>query len=99
MAATHPYVRRFWTAGLGPGAVADLLRLVAAAHHRASIRHPLYLAGLVREDLVRHHGGRLWVRTSIPLLPSHLLRRLPPFLRAEHLRWATVSGTDLRRYH
>ena len=27
----HRYVRRYWTAVIGPGAVADLLRLAAAA--------------------------------------------------------------------
>jgi hypothetical protein len=28
-AMTHAYVRRYWVAALGPGAVADLLRLAA----------------------------------------------------------------------
>ncbi|MFQ5948534.1 MAG: hypothetical protein ACE5KX_06720 [Acidimicrobiia bacterium] len=84
-----PYIRRFWTAVIGPGAVADLLRLVTAAKKRIQIRRPLYLGVLAREGLVRAENGRLWIRPTIPPLSVTHARRLPPLLRQEHreLRW------------
>lgn len=82
---TDPYVLKFWTAALGPGAVADLLRLVSAARKSEPIRRPLYLAALVREDLAGFdEEGQVWVKARIPFLSTRLLRRLPPGLRAEH---------------
>ncbi|MGH8875253.1 MAG: hypothetical protein ACRDVM_08395 [Acidimicrobiia bacterium] len=84
---SDPYVRRFWTAAIGPGAVADLLRMVAAARRGAGIRHPLFLHVLVRESLAGHRDGRVWVVDRVPPLPSVLARRLSPGLRAEHRRW------------
>ena len=80
----HPYVRRYWTAVLGPGAVADLLRLITAARRGFPIRQPLHLAELARAGLVRFEPGRVWVRETVPPLSRRHLRRLPPALRGEH---------------
>jgi hypothetical protein len=82
----HPYVRRYWTAVLGPGAVADLLRLITAARRGRSLRQPLHLAELARAGLVRFADGRVCVRESVPLLSPDQVRRLPPALRGEHRR-------------
>jgi hypothetical protein len=54
-------VRRFWTAVVGPSAVADLLRLIAAADMTTSIplprRTPLLLtAGLIVPRSVTYEG-------------------------------------------
>lgn len=91
-APQDPYVRRYWTAVLGPGAVADLLRLIAAACRDRSLARPLHLAALAREDLVRLAHGRVLVRATVPPLGPRQVRRLPPPLRREHadLRWATA---------
>jgi hypothetical protein len=83
-APDHPYVRRYWTAVLGPGAVADLLRLITAARRGLPIRQPLHLAELARAGLVRFGDGRVWVRDMVPPLSAAHLRRLPPALRGEH---------------
>jgi hypothetical protein len=82
----HPYVRRYWTAVLGPGAVADLLRLITAARRGRSLPEPLHLAELARAGLVRFEPGRVWVRETVPPLSPRHLRRLPPALRGEHQR-------------
>ncbi|CAN5317531.1 MAG: hypothetical protein ACR2JP_00835 [Acidimicrobiia bacterium] len=81
--ASHPYVRRYWTAILGPGAVADLLRLATAAQRGRSLPRPIHLVELARMGFVRDTGERILVRTSIPALPRPLHRRLPPALRRE----------------
>ncbi len=80
----HPYVRRFWTAVVGPGAVADLLRLVTAARRQRSLRLPLHVSVLAREGLVRFEHDVLLVRAHVPLLSVKHLQLLPPALRAEH---------------
>ncbi len=86
---THAYVRRYWTAVIGPGAVADLLRLAVAASRGRALPRPVHLGNLARHDLVRVRGGRLLVRATIPPLPASHVGRLPPSLREEHrrLRW------------
>jgi hypothetical protein len=81
-----PYVRRFWTAVIGPGAVADLLRLAAAARCGTRIRRPTHLHILVGEGLVFVLAGRLLVRPTIPPLGPQHTRRLPPRLQREHCR-------------
>ncbi len=83
---TDPYVRRYWTPLLGPGAVADLLRLATAAARNRSLPRPIYLTELARAGLVRDSGGALEVRIRIPEVPPHLHRHLPPRLRRE-LAW------------
>ncbi|MGH8936897.1 MAG: hypothetical protein ACRDXD_11670 [Acidimicrobiia bacterium] len=85
-APDHPYIRRFWTAVLGPGAVADLLRLITAARRQLPVREPLHLAELARAGLVRFEPGRVWVRETVPPLSAPHIRRLPPALRGEHQR-------------
>ena len=83
--AHHPYVRRYWTAALGPGAVADLLRLMRAAEKSQRIRRPTNTAALARAGLVIEEGGVVWVRSLVPPVPADLLRRLPQSLQREVL--------------
>jgi hypothetical protein len=95
----HPYVRRYWTAALGPGAVADLLRLAVAARRGRSLPLPVNLPALIAAGLVHTRQGRIRVRATVPPLPAFLVRRLPPFLRREHaaLRWARPHQPGVRR--
>ena len=79
-----PAVRRFWTAVLGPGAVADLLRLTEAARSGRRLREPLHLAVLAAEDLVALDHQIVLVRPKIPHLRARQLSRLRPSLRAEY---------------
>ncbi len=92
-AARHPYVRRYWTAALGPGAVADLLRLMRAAEKSQRIRRPTNTAALARARLAVEDGGELWVRSLVPPLPLPLLRRLPQSLQREVLAGDWRLGT------
>jgi hypothetical protein len=85
-----PYVRRFWTAAIGPGAVADLMRLAVAAQRDRSLPLPGSVGLLVREDLARWVDGRLFVRPTIPPLSDAQQRRLTPGLRRELHATATV---------
>ncbi|NND13882.1 MAG: hypothetical protein HKO10_07950 [Acidimicrobiia bacterium] len=55
--AQDDYVRRFWTAVIGPGAVADLLRLMAAAGTDRELKRPVFLAELARVGLARDGGA------------------------------------------
>ncbi len=91
----HPYVRRYWVAAIGPGAVADLLRLAVAARRGRSLPRPLHLADLARQELIRSDGDRIMVRATIPPLSVIHARRLPPSLREEHrrLRWEAPHRT------
>ena len=84
--ASHRYVRRFWTAALGPGAVADLLRLIAAAADQRPLPRPEYLHLLTTAGLVLGAGETVWVGLLVPPLGETQLRRLPPAVRAEHRR-------------
>ena len=81
-----PVVRRFWTALVGPGAVADLLRLTAAAHHERIIRRPIHLPVLLREGLVERDGDEILAHPRVPTMAPCHLHRLRPSLRAEYLR-------------
>jgi hypothetical protein len=85
-AADHDYVRRYWTAAIGAGAVADLLRLMQAAKRRRSIRRPVNTPALARSGLILGHEDTLWVRSTVPALPIEMLKRLPPALRHELTR-------------
>ncbi len=89
---THDYVRRFWIAVLGPGAVADLLRLTAAAHSGRSLKEPTHLSTLLAAGLVSHNQGALTVPDTVPPLPARLVRRLPPALRRAHARTTPDTG-------
>lgn len=82
----HPYVRMFWIPLLGPGAVADLLRLTAAARCGRPLRLPTHLTTLVTEGLVALGRDRtLIVRSTVPRLRVDQIRRLPPEVRRRHL--------------
>ena len=80
----HPYVRRFWTALIGPGAVADLLRLATAARRGRSLLRPLNLATLTRAGFVTQAGEQVLVRTTAPRLSPDDVRRLHTALREQH---------------
>ena len=79
-----PYVRTFWTAVLGPGAVADLLRLATAASRDRSLRRPTGLSQLTVAGLIREHSGRVEVRTVIPPLTTSQILALPAPIRRMH---------------
>ena len=92
-AMTHAYVRQFWVAAIGPGAVADLLRLAAAAQSGRSLRKPIHLPSLLTEGLVSHAGGTLYVPKSIPRVPPRLVKSMPPALRRAHLQHIPARST------
>jgi hypothetical protein len=81
----HQYVRRYWVAVLGAGAVADLLRLMRAAERSQTVRRPTNTPALARAGLVVEEGGALWVRSLVPPLPEGLLRRLPQSMQRSAL--------------
>ncbi|MGI9585467.1 MAG: hypothetical protein ACR2N7_07725 [Acidimicrobiia bacterium] len=82
---TDRYVREFLIPLVGPGAVADLLRLTAAAHSGRPIRLPVNLTTLVREGLAsRTHDAEIVVPSKVRPLAQHQVRRLPPSLRRTH---------------
>ncbi|MBT8216681.1 MAG: hypothetical protein HKN74_14310 [Acidimicrobiia bacterium] len=81
----HPYVRRFWTAAIGPASVAALLRLARAAERSQPILRPTTTPTLARAGLVVEQGREVWVRSTVPPLPDPLLRRLPQALQREAL--------------
>jgi hypothetical protein len=80
-----PAVRRFWTAVVGPGAVADLLRLTAAARTGRRVRRPVHLPLLLREGLAHWDGRDVLVHPNVPTLAPTHRRRLRPALRVEYL--------------
>jgi len=82
----HRYVRRFWTAAIGPGAVADLIRLAVAASRDRSLLTPVSLPELMREGLCTLRDARVYVRTTIPPLSKRHVELLSPRLRREHAR-------------
>lgn len=84
----HPYLRRYWVPVLGPGAIADLLRLATAAARGRPLPRPRHLtdlgrAGLVRTDAAGTGGAVVMVCTAVPPVPARWRRRLPPRLRRE----------------
>lgn len=91
-APSHPYVRTFWTAVIGPGPVAELLRVIAAARRRRSIPHPLFLPVLCREELVHYAWGTVWVRDVVPTLGLRQQSLLSPGLRQRHTAELAVAG-------
>ncbi len=87
MRADSVYIRRFWVASIGPGAVADLLRIIRAGQRRHTVAHPIYLHVLVQSGLAAYDGTTITVPNPVPTLPPQLVRRLPPSLRREHDTW------------
>lgn len=86
-----PYVRKFWVAALGPGAVAELLRMVNAAERGEEVRLPRYLPHLLRADLVSIIDGKLAVVSLIPPVPAEMRWRFPPDVAAQHAEWVTAN--------
>jgi hypothetical protein len=86
------YIRRFWVAAIGPGAVADLLRTIRAGQRKQTVTYPIYLHVLVQSGLAAFDGARVTVPHPVPLLPPHLVRRLPPALRREHAIWLRLRN-------
>lgn len=86
---TDAYVRRFWTAAIGPGAVADLLRLAAAAERGRSLLRPVHLDTLLRHRLVVCVRSTIVVPRTVPPVPRSLLTMLPVSLRRDHEEWQT----------
>lgn len=88
---SDPYVRKFWVAALGPGAVAELLRLASAAGKGEEVRLPRHLPQLLRVGLVSIVDGRLSVVERIPVVPPELRWRFTPDIAADHRTWTTHS--------
>ncbi len=86
---SDPYVRRFWVAAIGPGAVTELLRLVRAAGKGEEVRLPRHLPTLIKAGLVTISDGALVVHGCLPVVPHELRWRFPPNLAQEH---TTVIG-------
>ena len=89
---SHAYVRRFWIAVLGPGAVADLLRLTAAAQSGRSLKEPVHLPMLLAAGLAIRIHGSVIVNDTVPPVPPNLVRRMPPALRRAHARAVPLVG-------
>jgi hypothetical protein len=89
---SDPYVRKFWVAALGPGAVAELLRLVRAAGKGEEVRLPRHLPQLLRAGLVTILDGRLSVLERIPIVPPELRWRFSPDIASEHSSWVSEPG-------
>jgi len=82
--ATHAYVRRYWIPIIGPGAVADLLRLTAAAKSGRSLPEPIHLSSLLRYGLAHQTRGTVVLPATVRTLDHDQVRRLPPALRRTH---------------
>lgn len=76
-------------AAIGPGAVAEFLRLVRAAEKGEDVRLPRHLPALIRAGLVVARSGCLEVGRRLPVVPRELRWRFPPSLSAEHAHWTT----------
>ncbi len=79
------YVRRYWTAAIGPTALCDLLRLARAGASGATIPLPRRTATLLALGLAHRDGeGRIAVADRLPTVPLRLRRRYPAALEREH---------------
>ena len=83
---THNAARRWWSAILGPGAVADLLRLATAARRGRSLPRPVHLDVLARAGLVIHTADALAVVNTFPPIPPLLTRQMHPLIQRERQR-------------
>ena len=81
---SHPYVRTYWTAVLGPNAVVELLRIICAAKRQTTIPHPLFLSVLCREGLIHFADRTVYVRSQVPPLGRRHVARLAPGLQRRH---------------
>jgi hypothetical protein len=94
MRAESVYIRRFWVAAIGAGAVADLLRAIRAAQRKTTVTYPIYLHVLVQSGLAAYDGSTITVPNPVPILPPHLVRTLPPSLRREHNVWMRLRSRN-----
>ena len=78
------YVRRFWVAAIGPGAVTELLRLIRAAGKGEDVRLPRSLPLLLKAGLASVESGSIIVDERLPIVPLELRWRFPPSLAAQH---------------
>lgn len=78
---------------MGPGAVAELLRLISAAGKGEEVRLPRHLPQLLRAGLVSIVEGTLAVEQRIPVVPAEMRWRFPPDLAAQHAAWLTRTST------
>ena len=74
-------------AALGPGAVAELLRLVSAARKGEEVRLPRHLPQLLKAGLVTIVEGTIAVGDRIPTVPAEMRWRFTPDLAAQHAAW------------
>ena len=88
----HEYVRLFWAAALGKGAIRDLLDLFLAGLRRRRVCEPFYLAVLASAGLVQVTDGHIRMPSRVPPLPSSMVNRLAPHLRLDHRRWTARPG-------
>ena len=79
-------------AALGPGAVAELLRLVSAARKGEEVRLPRHLPQLLKAGLVTIVEGTLAVAERIPTVPAEMRWRFPPDVAAQHAEWIRQTG-------
>lgn len=86
LAPEDPYVRRYWVAAIGAGAVAELLRLIRAGAEERWMPLPHWLPVLLHCELVRIEEGAIVLKELIPPVPPEWQRRFPPGLREEHRR-------------
>lgn len=83
----HEYVRRFWAAAIGRGAIRDLLELFLAGLRQRKIDEPFHLGVLLSAGLVEMSENRIRMPARVPLLHSSLVARLHPALRLDHRRF------------
>ena len=83
----HEYVRRFWAAAIGRGAIRDLLELFLAGLRQRTVQEPFYLGVLLAAGLVEVLGNRIRIPSRVPPLPTNMVLRLSPYLRSDHRRW------------
>lgn len=77
---------------MGPGAIAELLRLISAAGKGEDVRLPRYLPHLLRAHLVEIEDGILTVETKLPAVPAEMRWRFPPNIAAEHTAWLAKTA-------
>lgn len=92
------YVRRYWVASIGAGAVEDLLRLVTAGRRTLEIPEPLFLSTLLTEGLAAVRGDLILVPDPIPGLGQWARARLTPGLRTEHAAFMLARSPASDRY-
>ena len=83
----HEYVRLFWAAAIGKGAIRDLLDLFLAGLRQRAVPEPFYLGVLLAAGLVEVDEDQIRMPSRVPLLHSSLVARLHPALRFDHRRF------------